>query len=135
MDPIRAARELGKAIQNDERYKAYVEAKKVNDEDEALQQLIGEFNLKKQNLQLESEKPDGERNDEKMNRLNEELKQCYERVMTNSSMANFAVVKAALDKLLNQVQGIIGLCCGGEDPDTCQYHECTSDCSTCGGCH
>ena len=48
MDAIKAARELGKAIQNDERYKAYIEAKKANDADDELQQLIGEFNLKRQ---------------------------------------------------------------------------------------
>ena len=137
MDVIQATRELGKAIQNDERFKNYVEAKEANDKDQTLQQLIGEFNLKRENLQLEANKPEGTRDDAKVQRFNKELQGCYEKVMANPNMANFAVQKNALDNLLQQVQGIIGLYCEGEDPDTCQYRvsSCTSDCSTCGGCH
>ena len=44
-DVIQIARELGAALQEDERYKALVQARKVNDEDEELQNLIGEFNM------------------------------------------------------------------------------------------
>ena len=137
MDAIKAARELGRAIQNDERYKGYVAAKEANDKDDSLQQLIGEFNLKRENLRLQMEKPENEQDSEKLEKLNKELQQCYEKVMSNPNMANFAVMKGALDQLLQEVQGIITLCCEGEDPDTCQSRPagCTSDCSTCGGCH
>ena len=137
MDAIKAARELGKAIQNDERYKGYVAAKEANDKDDSLQQLIGEFNLKRENLRLQMEKPENEQDKEKLQKLNKELQDCYEKVMGNPNMANFAVMKGALDQLLQEVQGIITLCCEGEDPDTCQARPsgCTSDCSTCGGCH
>ena len=137
MDAIKAARELGKAIQNDERFKGYVSAKEANDKDDSLQQLIGEFNLKRENLRLQMEKPESEQDSEKLEKLNKELQQCYEKVMSNPNMANFAVMKGALDQLLQEIQGIITLCCEGEDPDTCQARPagCTSDCSTCGGCH
>ena len=73
MDVIKAARELGRAIQNDERYKGYMEAKLENDKDEALQQLIGEFNLKRENMQLEMDKPEGERDNAKLEKYNKEL--------------------------------------------------------------
>lgn len=136
MDAIKAARELGKAIQNDERYKAYIEAKKANDADDELQQLIGEFNLKRQNLQLEMNKPDDSRDEEKVKRLNTELQEQYVKVMGNHNMANFAVMKEAVDKLLQEIQGIISLCCDGEDPNTCEYTApCSGDCSACSGCH
>ena len=137
MDATKAARELGRAIQNDERYKGYIAAKEANDKDDSLQQLIGEFNLKRENLRLQMEKPENEQDGEKLEKLNKELQQCYEKVMSNPNMANFAVMKGALDQLLQEVQGIITLCCEGEDPDTCQPRPavCTSDCSTCGGCH
>ena len=46
MDVIEMARELGKAIQQDERYKRIDAAKKANDEDSQLQELIVKFNLK-----------------------------------------------------------------------------------------
>lgn len=135
MDTIKAARELGKAIQADERYIAYVEAKKSNDEDKALQDLIGEFNLKRQNMQLEMSKKDDEKDSEKLQSMNRELQNCYEKVMNNPNMANFAIVKSALDKLIHDVNGIIAMCCEGENPDTCEIQQCTSDCSSCGGCH
>ncbi len=137
MEVIQATRELGKAIQNDERYKAYITAKEANDKDNELQQLIGEFNLKRENLQLEMSKSEDQQDQEKLQRFNRELQECYERVMSNKNMAKFAIAKNAFDSLLQQVQGIIGLCCDGEDPDTCQYRvsSCTHDCSTCGGCH
>lgn len=135
MDVIEATRALGKAIQADERYKAYVEAKEANDKDEALQQLIGEFNLKRQNMQLEMSKEPEQQDKEKLQTMNKELQECYEKVMSNPNMANFAIVKSAVDQLLQEVNGIIALCCEGEDPDTCKPHSCGSDCSTCGGCH
>lgn len=137
MDVIKATRELGKAIQSDERYKAYVEAKEANDKDESLQAAIGEFNLKRQNMQIEMNKEEDEQNQEKLQEMNNELQACYEKVMSNPNMANFAVVKTAIDQLLQEVNMIIAMCCEGEDPDTCEpHHECSGDsCSTCGGCH
>ena len=47
MDIITMARELGKLIQQDERYKRIDAAKKANDEAEKLQELIAKFNLKR----------------------------------------------------------------------------------------
>ena len=64
MDAIQAVRELGKAIQADERYIEYARAKKVNDEDAELQNLIGEFNLIRQNASMEYNKPEEEQNKE-----------------------------------------------------------------------
>ena len=43
MDIIEMARELGKALQNDDRYIAYNLAKQVNDEDKELQKDIESF--------------------------------------------------------------------------------------------
>ena len=56
MDVIEAARALGRAIQADARYAAYVEAKKTNDEDTALQGLIGKLSLLQMSYQNEAEK-------------------------------------------------------------------------------
>ena len=47
MDIIEMTRELGRALQNDERYIAMMAARQASDEDEALQEAIGEFNLKR----------------------------------------------------------------------------------------
>lgn len=137
MDAIKAARELGKAIQADPRYIDYVNAKEANDKDESLQNLIGEFNLKRQSIQYEMNKPDGEKDADRIAKLNTEMQEAYGKVMGNVNMANFVIVKNALDKLLEDVNMIISMCCEGEDPDTCEptAHACSGSCSTCGGCH
>ena len=136
MDIIQMTRELGKAIQADPRYIDYVNAKEANDKDEELQNLIGEFNLKRQSIQYEMNKGD-EKDADKIAKLNTEMQECYGKVMGNVNMANFVIVKNALDKLLEDVNMIISMCCEGEDPDTCEpaAHACSGSCSTCGGCH
>ena len=137
MDAIKAARELGKAIQAVERYVRYNEAMKANDADMELQELIGEFNLARQNVALEMSKSKEEQNKEKLDKQNKEMQRLYTLVMQNEHMADFTIAKADMDKLLQEVNGIIALCCDGEDPDTCEVQTggCTGSCSTCGGCH
>lgn len=137
MDAIKAARELGKAIQADERYVRYNEAMKANDADMELQELIGEFNLARQNVALEMSKSKEEQNKEKLDKQNKEMQRLYTLVMQNEHMADFTMAKADMDKLLQEVNGIIALCCDGEDPDTCEVQAggCSGSCSTCGGCH
>ena len=137
MDAIKAARELGKAIQADERYVRYNEAMKANDADMELQELIGEFNLARQNVALEMSKSKEDQNKEKLDTQNKEMQRLYTLVMQNEHMADFTMAKADMDKLLHEINGIIALCCDGEDPDTCEVQAggCSGSCSTCGGCH
>ena len=71
MDVIQMARELGKLIQADERYKAYESAKEINDKDEKLQELIGQFNIKRVELNTEMTKDD--KDTEKIKTLDEEI--------------------------------------------------------------
>lgn len=137
MDAITAARELGKAIQADPRYKDYVAAKAANDADEGLQKLISDFSAKRQRLSVEMSKEPDEQDGEKIRLMNKEMQNSYGEVMKNVNMANFAVVKNALDMLLNEVNMIISMSCEGEDPETCDPHAshgCSGSCSTCGGC-
>ena len=137
MDAIKAARELGKAIQADQRYKDYVAAKEANDADEALQGLISDFSAKRQRLQVEMSKDPSDQDAEQIRLMNKEMQDAYGEVMKNVNMANFAVIKNALDMLLNEVNMIISMSCEGEDPETCDSHAahgCGGSCATCGGC-
>ena len=137
MDAIKAARELGKAIQADSRYKDYVAAKEANDADEELQKLISDFSAKRQRLQAEMSREPEDQDGEKIRAMNKEMQDAYGEVMKNANMANFAVVKNALDMMLNEVNMIISMSCEGEDPETCDPHAahgCGGSCATCGGC-
>ncbi len=136
MDIIEITRQLGKAIQEDERFSDYMNAKAKNDSDTELQDLIGEFNLLRQNLAMEQSKPAEEQNEEKMAELNEKMQSTYNTIMTNENMADYTMAKAAMDKLMNGVNTILSAALNGDDPLTCpaEMPTCSGSCGTCGGC-
>ncbi|MCI1268843.1 MAG: YlbF family regulator [Ruminococcus sp.] len=134
MDIIEMTRELGKAIQQDERYTAYALAKEANDKDTELQQLISDFDAKRHNLNEEMSKQD--KNTDMIKTLDTDIKETYNTIMSNQNMIIFNSVKNALEQLISDVNQIITMCANGEDPDTCEIsHGCSGSCSTCGGCH
>lgn len=133
MDVIELTRELGKAIQQDDRYIAYNLAKQVNDNDSELQDDIERFSQLRDDLNkaMCEENKDGD----KLQKIDEELKAVYQKIMSNKNMLVFNAAQQALEGLINNVNQIISLCANGEDPDTCQPSTgCTGSCSTCGGC-
>ncbi len=133
MDVIELTRQLGAAIQADARYKNYVAAKTANDNDAALQENIGEFNLIR--MSLDKELSSDNKNDEKVKELNEKLRSVYSAIMSTPAMIAYNEAKTALDALLEDVNAIISMSANGEDPATCEPSHCTGSCSTCGGCH
>ena len=135
MDIIEMTRELGRALQNDERYIAMMSARQASDEDQALQEAIGEFNLKRMSISNEAQKDD--RNEETLQRLNEEFRGVYQKIMENEHMLRYNDAKNEFDALLQRMTGILSLCADGEDPETCDYDaaSCGGNCSSCAGCH
>lgn len=135
MDVINIARQLGKAIQDNEKYLNFKIASQNNDEDETLQNLIKEFNLKKISINNEVSK---ENKDEgKIKSLNDELKKCYEEIMENESMKNYRLSKIEFDNLMKRISAIIMQSANGENPETTDLVEsnCSGSCSSCAGCH
>lgn len=135
MDIIKLTRELGKEIQKNDKYLNLKIASEINDQDENLQNLIKEFNLKK--LAVNNELSKENRNDKKIKTLNAELTSCYEKLMSTENMKNFKLAKLEFDSLMNRVIAIIMKSAQGEDPNTVDFNdsECTGSCSSCSGCH
>ena len=134
MDVIAMARELGKAIQQDERFIRYAKARLANDSDSALQEAIGQFNIAR--MELDREVNSENKDDEKVKSLNETLRKIYGDIMSSPAMVEYNTAKAELDTMVNEVNVIISKSIDGEDPETCDLHSgCTGSCSTCGGCH
>lgn len=135
MDIIEITRELGKKMQEEPCYITMRTAQQACDDDQGLQQAIGEFNLKRMAINNEAQKDD--RNEETLKRLNEEFRAAYGKIMENENMQKYNDAKVEFDALLQRITGIIGLCADGEDPATCEYEpSCGGDCSACGGgCH
>ena len=135
MDIIDLTRELGAKIQEDERYLKLKIATQVNDDDENLQTLINEFNLKRLNVSNELSK--SAHDDEKIKALNEEMQKCYNDIMKNENMINYNRAKADFDALVQRINAIIMGCVNGEDPNLADisHSDCSGDCSGCAGCH
>lgn len=136
MDVIALTRQLGAAIQKEEAYLAYNEARLANESDEALNAKIGEFNLIRMSLTNELQKPAEEKSQSKVEALNKQLQDLYTEIMSNDNMQKFNAAKQEMDKLTHKITGIIAMCIEGEDPETCEVpDECSGSCETCGGCH
>ena len=134
MDVIEVTRELGKAIQADERFIRYAKARLANDADVDLQNAIGEFNIKR--MELEKAVSEETKDEVLVKKLNEELRESYGNIMANPAMVEYNTAKAMLDQMVNEINTIISKCLDGEDPATCEVSDgCTGSCATCGGCH
>ncbi len=131
---IEMTRELGKLIQQDARYKAYVAAREKNDNDHELQKMISEFNDLRVELAGEMSKDD--KDAEKLTQLDDDIKNLYGSIMGSELMMEFEAAKAEMDSMLSQINTVITQCANGEDPDTCPVTTgCTGSCESCAGCH
>lgn len=135
MEIIEQARELGKSIQKDERYlKAQIALQKA-DEDKELQNLIGQYNLKRMSVQHEMQQP--ERDEDKLKNCQMSMNALYEAVMKNPNMAEYNRARGGLELLMRRVNAILSQSVNGGDPETADYdeHGCGGDCASCAGCH
>lgn len=134
MDLIKQAREMGKMLQASEEYKRLEAAKAANDKDSDLQDKIGKFNLTR--MELNNQLAKAEKDEEKLETLNTELRALYQQVMGNTHMTEYEEAKNAVDMIMNQINAVLAMSANGEDPETCDpAPSCTGSCSTCGGCH
>ena len=138
MSVIELTRQLGAAIQKDERYLAFAAAKEANEKDEALNALMGEIQMIQMNYQMEASKetPDSA----KMQEFEAEFNAKYEAFMANENMQKYDEARAQVDSMMNYIMQILGLCVNGADPATCEPeeqhdHSCDGSCSSCSGCH
>ncbi|WP_071433833.1 YlbF family regulator [Angelakisella massiliensis] len=135
MDIIKMTRDLAAEMQKSDEYLAHTVARNAADNDEELQKLIGDFNLKKITLSQEVQK--SEKNEERINQLNTEVRSLYNTIMANPSMLAYNTTKVELDRVLNFMQQILVSAANGEDPYTVEEETegCTGSCSSCSGCH
>ena len=118
MDIIEVTERTGPCLQADERYVVWHGGRPEGPatRDQALQEAIGEFNLKRMAINNEAQKDD--RNEETIKRLNEEFRAVYQRIMENEHMRPVQRGQERLRRPVQRITGIIGLCADGEDPNT-----------------
>jgi cell fate (sporulation/competence/biofilm development) regulator YlbF (YheA/YmcA/DUF963 family) len=137
MEIIKLTRELGKAIQADERYAKFVAARETNEKDDELNELIGKMQLIHMSYQHEASKEDA--NEQKLTAYEEEFMSIREKIMNNQNMINYEKARMDIDEMMNYIVAILTECIKGEDPETCeppQEHSCSGNCSSCSSdCH
>ena len=131
---IAMARELGKVIQQDERFLRIDASKKANDEDKDLQKQIIDFNMKRS--ELSTALAQDEKDSDKLTALDKELKEMYQAIMENPNMVEFNAAKHEVDHMMSFITDILFGAINGEDPDTVEMRAgCSGDCGGCSGCH
>ena len=135
-DILDLAKEIGFALQEDGRYIRMQMAQAAADEDEALQGMIGEFNLKRIAVNNEATKSEADKDPERMKVLDQELREVYGRIMANANMMAYQQAKEEMDALMRQINTISTLSAQGVNPDEAleSGSGCSGSCSTCGGC-
>ena len=92
---IEKTRELGVAIQDTDEFTAFIVAKTAADKSEKLQDKLGQFNLKK--LDLNRAIIADEKDNEKIAALNAEVKTLYEEIVSDPLMIAYSTTKDELD--------------------------------------
>lgn len=133
MDLIEKARELGDLIQKDERYINFQKASQESEDNKQLQDMIGEFNLKRLNINQETMKK--EKDPDKIKQLDKELNDLYKDIMANELMVNYNKASEELNSLVRNICTIITKSSEGQNPQDIDLNACSGNCSSCGGCH
>ena len=128
MDCIDLFKRAAMALQTDPRYVILDQARKANDKDEELQNLIGEFNLARMDLNNEIGK--NERDDARIAELNEKVNSLYGQIMGNEGMVAYNEAKRECENLVNYIDAIINTAMNGGDPMTVQEINAIHDAAT-----
>ena len=135
MDCIDLFKKAAAAMQTDPRYLELDAARRENDMDQELQNLIGEFNLARLDLNNEASKMESDA--ARIEELNKRVNDLYSQIMASEGMVRYNTAKAECEAMVSYNDAIINTAMNGGDPMTVKQPEggCTGSCSTCGGCH
>ena len=118
MDCIDLFKKAAAAMQTDPRYLELDAARRENDNDQELQGLIGEFNLKRLDLNNESAKP--EPDTAHVAELNQQVNDLYTQIMSSEGMVRYNTAKKECEAMVSYIDAIINTAMNGGDPMTVQ---------------
>ena len=135
-DAITRFKEAAVQLQKEAEYLALTGTKEKNDADEALQQMIGDFNLARIDLNSELSKAE-DKNQDRIAELNTKVNNLYNDIMANESMISYNESRTEMESVVNYINAIVNTAVNGGDPMTVEEpsSSCTGSCGSCGGCH
>ncbi|MBQ3077813.1 MAG: YlbF family regulator [Clostridia bacterium] len=120
---------LGEAIEQDPRRVAWMAAKEAQEQDEALQAQLEQFNTVRDKLMAANmEDPT---NEALHKDLGAQMKEVYETIMQNPKMTAFLEAQEALTEMVNEINNRIQFFLTGQEPVACDGN-CASCGSSCG---
>ena len=125
-DIIDLAYEFAKNIQKTKEYLLLQEAKKNNDEDKNLNELIYKYNILKNNISQKKVQ------DEKNVQV-KQAKKLYKNIMENKNMKKFNEASNNMNILMNKINSIFIAAVNGKQLTDCCEDE-IYDCGRCGKC-
>lgn len=136
MDIIEMTRELAKKLQQEDAYILLNTTQKAVEDDDALQEAIADFNMKRYELTQEVTKKD--RDDAKVDELDKTVREMYDEITNNEKMVAYNNAQDEFNDMFEYVLHILQMAATGDDPDSIEKPEqgggCSGDCSSCGGC-
>ena len=136
MDIIEMTRELAKKLQQEDAYILLNTTQKAVEDDDALQEAIADFNMKRYELTQEVTKKD--RDNEKVDENNKTSRKMYEQKKKKKKMVAYNNAQDEFNDMFEYVLHILQMAATGDDPDSIEKPEqggsCSGDCSSCGGC-
>ena len=118
MDCIDLFKKAAAALQTDPRYLELDAARRENDADEELQNMIGEFNLARLDLNNESAKAATDA--ARVAELNQRVNDLYSQIMASEGMVRYNAAKAECEAMVSHIDAIINTAMNGGDPMTVQ---------------
>lgn len=129
MDIIKMAHDIGKAVKESDEMKAYEAAQATYLADAELQTKVTEYNVQQKAFADESAKPAP--NDFLLGAIRSRLESLAGEITTAPAYIAFAESQDKVTALLAEINETIMAEVTGEE----HHHECSHDCSCCGGCH
>lgn len=136
MDVVALTRQLGAAIQEDERYKNFIARKEASEKDPEVQDMMAK--IEEIRTQFQAESMNATPDEKLMGKLDKDFQNVYTALMCTDVMAQYEESRQEIDNMMNYLMQILYLCVNGEDPQTCEPQpaegECGGSCSSCAGC-
>ena len=134
MDMIAMAREIGRAIQQDERYIRATEGANNVNSSEKLAKMVNEFNDMRNQIEfLAAQGADA--NNEEVMALDEKMRTLYDDINSEPVMMEYTAARMEFETFVNHIIKIITGAANGENPDEIEMDTCGGSCDHCSGCH
>ncbi|MBQ1545129.1 MAG: YlbF family regulator [Clostridia bacterium] len=118
MDVVELTRQLGVAIQADERYTKFTESQEKAMSDEEVRALNDRLENLRERYETEAQKPNPDQ--VVLGNLDTTFQKTYGDMMNVPSMVDYVLARRELDNLMKYLTEILYLTVNGEDPLTCE---------------